>query len=83
MLLYPPSLLGCSVFYYTIAILEFNITSTDITTGTNIHYLLSNIIISNKIFTVAISATNGASAGNEKIYYFHTSLGKYYYILYH
>ena len=75
------SWLSCILF--TITILEFNITVTDITTGTNIHYLLSNIIISKEIFTVTISATNGASAGNEKIYYFHTSLGKYYYILYY
>ena len=56
-----------------IMILELNI--TNITTSTSIYYLLSDIIISNEIYTVTISATNGASTGNETMYYFNTSLG--------
>ena len=58
----PPSLPGCPILYYTITILEVNI--TNITTSTSIYYLLSDIIISNEIYTVTISATNGASTGN-------------------
>ena len=69
----PPSLPGCPILYYTITILELNI--TNITTSTSIYYLLSDIIISNKIYTVTISATNGANTGNETMYYFNTSLG--------
>ena len=69
----PPSLPGCPILYYTIIILELNI--TNITTSTSIYYLLSDIIISNEIYTVTISATNGASTGNETMYYFNTSLG--------
>ena len=41
-----------------IMILELNITSS-----TSIYYLLSDIIISNEIYTVTISVTNGASTG--------------------
>ena len=69
----PPSLPGCPILYYTITILELNI--TNITTSTSIYYLLSDIIISNEIYTVTISATNGASTGNEIMYYFNISLG--------
>ena len=46
-----------------IMILELSITSS-----TSIYYLLSDIIISNEIYTVTISATNGASTGNETMY---------------
>ena len=76
----PPSLPGCPILYYTITILELNI--TNITTSTSIYYLLSDIIISNEIYTVTISATNGANTGNETMYYFNTSLGKYHCIYY-
>ena len=43
----------------------------------------SNIIISNEIYTVTISVTNGASTGNETMYYINTSLGNItiYYII--
>ena len=77
----PPSLPGCPILYYTITILEVNI--TNITTSTSIYYLLNDIIISNEIYTVTISATNGASTGNETMYYFNTSLGNItiYYII--
>ena len=77
----PTSLPGCPILYYTITILELNI--TNITTSTSIYYLLSDIIISNEIYTVTISATNGASTGNETMYYFNTSLGNItiYYII--
>ena len=74
----PPSLPGCPILYYTITILELNI--TNITTSTSIYYLLSDIIISNEIYTVTISATNGASTGNETTYYFNASLSKYNYV---
>ena len=79
--LLPPSLPGCPILYYTITILELNI--TNITTSTSIYYLLSDIIISNEIYTVTISATNGANTGNETMYYFNTSLGNItiYYII--
>ena len=53
-------------------ILELNI--TNITTSTSIYYLLSDIIISNEIYTITISATNGVSTGNETLYYFNTLL---------
>ena len=69
----PPSLPGCPILCYTITILERNITNT--TTSTSIYYLLSDIITSNEIYTVTISATNGASTGNETMYYVNTSLG--------
>ena len=69
----PPSLPGCPILCYTITILERNI--TNITNSTSIYYLLSDIIISNEIYTVTISATNGASTGNETMYYVNTSLG--------
>ena len=46
--------------------LELNI--TNITTSTSIYYLLSDIIISSEIYTVTISATNGASTRNETMY---------------
>ena len=77
----PPSLPGCPILYYTITILELNI--TNITTSTSIYYLLSDIIISNEIYTVTISATNGANTGNETMYYINTSLGNItiYYII--
>ena len=78
----PLSLPGCTILYYTITILELNITNT--TTSTSIYYLLSDIIISNEIYAVTISATsNGASTGNETMYYFNTSLGNItiYYII--
>ena len=77
----PPSLPGCPILYYTITILQLNI--INITTSTSIYYLLSDIIISNEIYTVTILATNGASTGNETMYYFNTSLGNItiYYII--
>ena len=76
----PPSLSGCPILH-SITILELNI--TNITTSTSIYYLLSDIIISNEIYTVTIPATNGASTGNETMYYFNTSLGNItiYYII--
>ena len=75
------SLPKCPILYYNITILELNI--TNITTSTSIYYLLSDIIISNEIYTVTISATNGASTGNDTMYYFNTSLGNItiYYII--
>ena len=66
----PPSLPGYPILYYTITVLELNI--TNITTSTSIYYLLSDIIISNEIYIVTISATNEASTGNETMYYFNT-----------
>ena len=65
----------------SLMILELNI--TNITTSTSIYYLLNDIIISNEIYTVTISSTNGASTGNETMYYFNTSLGNItlYYII--
>ena len=64
-------------------IMMFKLNITNITTSTSIYYLLSDIIISNEIYTVTISATNGASTGNETMYYFNTSLGNItiYYII--